>query len=241
MLKVDPGMGARTCVFGTKTKDAKKRRVVNREDIFTAGMGEAAMLVVRGELVKELPEEVVLRARFLILDETQLVTAGVMKSLLRFRGVRAVVGCSGTPEKPDQRHEGMLKFLGGVEVVARHERPGNVVFADVRVVADETKYMEALRTRDDKGALVEYGRLERGIACSAAANNRIALLALAVARAGKKVLVITKYVEQTWRVVETLRAWGVGRGVHGGLRGGERRGGAPEVRRLRGGAGGDER
>jgi hypothetical protein len=180
----------------------------------TCTIEEAEVLIVRAAAIAELEfaPEIWQSFRMLIIDETHAVgTKRVMESFMNFTCVRYVIGCSGTPEKPDGRHHAMACFVGRNPIVARHGRSIDFFLLNLGVTADESNYLRACQNvrGESNEALAEYGILERGISEDSVCYGRIALLALLLVRKyGHKVLVITKFTKQIAGIKYCLEAWG---------------------------------
>lgn len=210
---VRPGCAGEVCVLGGKQE---------RSEVYTATPETARYLVVRAGILKDLPREVLERYGVLVLDETHMLgTQESLRGVMRFGGARYVIGCSGTPEKPDGRHAAVEMFLGRRSIVARRERAVDFAFVPLNVSVDESNYLRLLRgsggredAREVPPHMAEYGRMEISIAAGAATTNRLALVAYALWKMGHKVLVMSKYRRQCMGVVDVLRRWGVRAGAY---------------------------
>lgn len=217
LCAIYPQCASKICVMGSITE---------KDPQFPATPGDAHYLFIRAGLIKTLKPKDAAKYRYIVLDETHLLgTPEQLQGILRFVGASWVVGCSGTPEKPDGRHRTIECFLHSDTVIkARKERPIDFVLCNVNTFTSEKKYDELLRAsmwRDagvgpgagagaSSGHMGEYTRMELSLASDPVTTNRIALVAYSLVRTHKhKVLVMSKIVHQCEMIKRTLEAWGV--------------------------------
>jgi superfamily II DNA or RNA helicase len=207
LCEIFPSCASRICLMGGAGSE---------DDRFTCTPGDAHYLVIRAGLIESLTQEDAARYRYIVLDETHMLGTKVqLRAILRFTGAAYIVGCSGTPEKPDGRHAAIQAFLGPRTIVARRARPIDFVLCDINCYTDEDEYKVLLRSKPKGDSTVpphmaEYGRMEISLASDPLTNTRIALVAYALAEIqGHKVLVLSKYKAQCAALAETLNSWGV--------------------------------
>ena len=137
-LEIAPYMSDQICLKGSVTDKSSMATPENAKLLVMRG----GMLIPRknkitGKMELEIPATTLRRYEMVILDETHLLaTEGQMLGVLNFTGATYVIGCSGTPEKPDKRHE-MIQFIVGRESIqARRYRSIDFVFFNMKVFTD---------------------------------------------------------------------------------------------------------
>jgi hypothetical protein len=209
LCEIHPVCATRICLMsGSAEKDCDPR--------FTCTPANAHYLVIRPELIKKLAPADAHRYGYIIIDETQMIgTNKRLQALLKFTGASYVVGCSGTPEKPDNRHAAVECFLGNQRIIARRARPIDFVLCDINCYTEEEDYarLAARAAKDPQAAnaqLAQYGRMEISLATDTLTNNRIAFVAWTLAvKLGHKILVLSKFTAQCKALADTLAAWGL--------------------------------
>jgi superfamily II DNA or RNA helicase len=208
--EIIPSLASKICLRGS---------VSDASTLFTATPENAQFLMIRAGLLAGMDMKILARYRFVILDETHLLaTEGQLSGILRCCRTLYVVGCSGTPEKPDGRHRLIELILGTRAIVARTDRIIDFMLFDVNVFTSEDEYRKVSFGKNQANdILVEYGAMERSIAYNPLTNNRIAVLIACLVRIHKhKVLVMSKYTLQCNAIMACLLAWGISATVYTG-------------------------
>lgn len=166
-------------------------------------INDATFLCLHVNAIETLSDEIRKSVMFLIIDETHLFcTQNYVNALMQFTPLH-VIGCSATPTNANGLYGAIEKIIGSDRITVDGEVSVKFVAYDIRCSVDENAYLSAPNNSNLK--LVEYGIMERSLAYSEVCNVRIADLCIREVIAGRKILVITKFVKQCRMICDLVK------------------------------------